>query len=411
MGAGVLTKGPVGVVLPTASLGLFLLIVRAEPANAAASSGRQGWLLGVASWVRRVFNPLHILRTIWSMRPLTAVAMVLLVAGPWYVLVGMATQGEWLVGFFGVHNFGRFARAMDDHSGPMYYYLIAIAVGFFPWSVWASPTVVLMRKQFRELHPWRPGYVFAASWIAVWVGFFSLASTKLPSYIIPAYPAIALLAGCFVASWIREPAALPKLFTRLAWGCVALVGIGLAVGLPIAASLVLEGEWYLGAIGLIPLVAALVGWLYSERLQPRSSAIAMTAAGIAMWLLAFGVLAPYVDHYQESPAFAARIAAESDSKAPLVRSFHHFRPSYVYYTAGVVEKIESTEDVLDFFASHPGNGFVITNDGQFEKLRDRLPADVVVLESRRQLGQEEQVMLLGRQRGASTAVLEATQRK
>jgi 4-amino-4-deoxy-L-arabinose transferase-like glycosyltransferase len=411
MAAGVLTKGPVGVVLPTASLGLFLLIVRAGPASAATSGGWQGWLLSVASWIRRVFNPLHILRTIWSMRPLTALAMVLLVAGPWYALVGMATDGQWLVGFFGVHNFGRFAHAMDDHSGPIYYYLIAIAVGFFPWSVWASPTVVTMRKQFRELHPWRPGYIFAASWIAVWVGFFSLASTKLPSYIIPAYPAIALLAGCFVASWIREPAALPKLFTRLAWGCVALVGVGLLIGLPIAANLVLEGEWYLGLIGLIPLAAAIAGWLFSERFQSRASATAMAASGIAMWLLAFGILAPFVDHYQESAAFAARITAESNSATPQVRSFHHFRPSYVYYTAGVVEKIESAEDVQAFFASHQWDGFVITNDGQFEKLRDKLPADVVVLESQRQLGQDESVMLLGRKRDASTAKREASDLK
>jgi 4-amino-4-deoxy-L-arabinose transferase-like glycosyltransferase len=292
---------------------------------------------------------------------------------------------------------------MDDHSGPIYYYLIAIAVGFFPWSVWASPTIVQMRRQFREHHPWRPGYVLACSWIAVWVGFFSLASTKLPSYIIPAYPAIALLAGCFVANWIREPAALPKLFTRLAWGCVALVGIGLAIGLPIAAQMVLDGEWFLGVVGVVPLLAAVVGWVYSERLQSRASACAMAAAGMAMWLLAFGILAPYVDRYQESPAFAARIAAESDSAAPLVRSFHHFRPSYVYYTSGVVEKIESADAVQAFFAANSSDAFVITNDGQFEKLRGKLPADVVVLESRRQLGQDEQVMLLGRKSLQSTA--------
>jgi 4-amino-4-deoxy-L-arabinose transferase-like glycosyltransferase len=408
MGAGVLTKGPIGVVLPTASLGLFLLIVRTEPLPVATSSGWQGRLLGLAAWLRRVFSPLHILRTIWSMRPLTAVAMVLLVAGPWYVLVGMATQGEWLVGFFGVHNFGRFTHAMDDHSGPIYYYLIAIAIGFFPWSVWASPTVVLMRKQFREHHPWRPGYVLAYSWIAVWVGFFSLAGTKLPSYIIPAYPAIALLAGCFVASWIREPAALPKLFTRLAWGCVALTGIGLLVGLPIAAHLVLEDEWFLGAIGLIPLVAAIVGWLYSERLQSRASAWTMAVAGVGMWLVVFGVLAPYVDRYQESPTFAARIAAESQSSEPVVRSFHHFRPSYVFYTAGVVEKIESADDVQEFFASHPGDAFLITNDGQYAKLAGKLPAGVQVLESCRQVGQDEHVLLLGWQSVRATARQAAT---
>ncbi len=406
MGAGVLTKGPIGVVLPTASLGLFLLIVRAKPAPLReTSSNLSGWkasLANVAGWTARVLSPLHVLRTIWSMRPLTAVAMVLLVAGPWYALVGIATKGEWLVGFFGVHNFGRFTGAMDDHSGPIFYYLIAIAIGFFPWSVFASPTLLHMRRLLRENHPWRPGYVLVCSWIAVWVGFFSLAGTKLPSYVIPAYPALALLTACFVASWIRQPASVPRLFTRLAWGCVALTGIGLIIGLPIAAHLVLDDQWFLGAVGLIPLLAAIVGLIYCERSQANRSAWTMAIAGMAMWITLFGFLAVYVDRYQESPAFAARIAAESDG-APVIRSFHHFRPSYVYYTSSVVEKIDSPDDVQTFFEQHPKAAFVITNDGQFKKLAGRLPAGVVVLETRQLPGQDERVMLLGRVGAASVA--------
>jgi 4-amino-4-deoxy-L-arabinose transferase-like glycosyltransferase len=396
MGAAVLTKGPIGVVLPTASIGLFLLIVRAERLPIAEAAGWKGAVLQLGRWLARILAPLHVLRTIWSMRPLTALAMVLLVAGPWYVLVGMATEGEWLRGFFGVHNFGRFAHAMDDHSGPIYYYLIAIAIGFFPWSVFASPSILQMRKLVRENHAWRPGYALVGAWAAVWVGFFSLAGTKLPSYIIPAYPALALLTACFVASWIREPAAVPRLFTRLAWGCVALVGVGLLIGLPIAAHLVLEDEWFLGALGLIPLVAALAGWLFSERLQANRSAWAMATAGCGMWIAALGFLAPYVDKYQEGPVFAAKIAAVAPGRASSVRAFRQFRPSHVYYTGTTVEKIDAPEQVRDFFQSHPADAFVITNDGQFEKLRDVLPPDVVVLESRRQLGQDEHVLLLGR---------------
>ncbi|REK12955.1 MAG: glycosyltransferase family 39 protein [Planctomycetota bacterium] len=398
MGAAVLTKGPIGVVLPTASIGLFLLVVRAHHAPTVEGTGWKVALVNLGRWLAGVLAPLHVLRTIWSMRPLTALAMVLLVAGPWYALVGMATDGEWLAGFFGVHNFGRFAHAMDDHSGPIFYYLIAIAIGFFPWSVFASPTLLQMRTQVREGHPWRPGYALAGSWIAVWVGFFSLAGTKLPSYIIPAYPALALLTACFVAQWIHEPAAVPRLFTRLAWGCVALVGVGLVIALPIAAHLVLEDEWFLGALGAIPLAAAIVGWIYSERQQARRSAWTMAAAGAAMWIAMLGFLAPYVDRYQDGPAFAERIAADTAGRPAAVKAFRHFRPSHVYYTDTTVEKIDSPEQVGEFFAAHPADAFVITNEGQFKKLHGQLPADVVVLESRRQIGQDEHVLLLGRDR-------------
>ncbi len=403
MGAAVLTKGPVGVVLPTASIGLFLLVMRAERLPPVDATGWKGVAANQAQWLARILAPLYVARTIWSMRPLTAVAVVLLVAAPWYVLVGMATHGEWLIGFFGVHNFGRFAHAMDDHSGPIFYYLLAIAIGFFPWSVFTSPTLLHMRRLLRANHPWRPGYVLVCSWIVVWVGFFSLAGTKLPSYIIPAYPALALVTGCFVASWIREPAAVPRLFTRLAWGCVALTGIGLLIGLPIAAHLVLQDEWFLGTLGLIPLVAAILGWVYSERSQPSRSAWTLAAAGAGMWMIVFGFFAVYVDRYQESPAFATRIAAESGESEPVVRSFHHFRPSYVFYTSSVVEKIESPDDVRVFFESHPKAAFVITNDRQYTKLAGTLPSDVGVLETRQLPGQDEQVMLLGRPRKTAVA--------
>ena len=198
------------------------------------------------------------------MRPLTAVAMVLLVAGPWYTLVGMATEGEWLVGFFGVHNFGRFCRR-DGRSQRTDLLLPDRDRGrLFPVVGLGQPDAPANAQALSPSnHPWRPGYVLACSWMAVWVGFFSLAGTKLPSYIVPAYPALALLTACFVASWIREPAALPRLLTRLAWGCVALVGIGLLVGLPIVAHYCSTTNGFWALLGLIPLVAAVVGWIAS----------------------------------------------------------------------------------------------------------------------------------------------------
>jgi len=403
MALGFLTKGPIGVVLPTASIGLFLITVRARAIEAAAP-GWRGALGYWFRWCRAVLAPMHVLRTIWSMRPLSAVAMLLLVAGPWYLWVTIATGGEWTAGFFGVHNFGRFLNAMDNHRGPIFYYLIAISIGFFPWSVLAWPTIVEMRKLSGERHPWRPGYVLVASWAAVWVGFFSLAGTKLPSYVVPAYPALALATACLVARWVKEPAVLPRISTRLAWSCVILTGVGLTVALPIVAHVLLGGEWFLAAVGVIPLVLGIVGFLYSERQDSRRAAQALAALGVALPVAVLGFAAVYVDRYQESPAFAERIAAGTPEGADAaVTSFRHFRPSYVYYTDEVVTKVNSLEEVNAFFASHPEAAFVITNDGQYEHLDGKLPPEVKVLETRRRLGVPGSVMLLGRETVATAS--------
>ena len=114
MGIAVLAKGPVGLVLPTAVIGMFGLIWRADNRHD----------VNATSWLRIVqvagqwFHPVHFLKTCWSMRPITAVLSVLIVAGPWYAWVGWRTDGAWLAGFLGEHNLGRALSPMEGHLRP-----------------------------------------------------------------------------------------------------------------------------------------------------------------------------------------------------------------------------------------------------------------------------------------------------
>jgi 4-amino-4-deoxy-L-arabinose transferase-like glycosyltransferase len=397
MGLGVLTKGPVGVVLPTAILGLFLLVMRAEPVAAIDAPGWRARVANLGRWLARVFSPKLFLRTVWSMRPLTAVATVLAVAGPWYAWVTVETGGVWTRGFFGVHNFGRFLNAMENHRGPIFYYLIAVCIGFFPWSVFFGPAVWWLQRQLRGPSAWRAGYVLVCCWLAVWIGFFSLAGTKLPSYVVPAYPAIALLMGTFVERWIREPALLARPWPRLAWGIVALVGIGLVVALPIVARLYLDDQWFLGSIGLAPLAAAIVGLVFCERRQLFRAQATMTVLGSATIVLLLGFAAGHVDPLQDSPRLAADIARLTPAGArAAIASFHHFRPSLVFYAAQPIAKFESPGEVQKFFAEHPRGAFLLTTDSQWATLRPALPGDVSVLATHRRFLRPGNVVLLGR---------------
>jgi 4-amino-4-deoxy-L-arabinose transferase-like glycosyltransferase len=397
MGLAVLTKGPIGVVLPTAILGMFLLAMRAEPVRWSDAAGWRTRLLNLGRWLACVFSPHLFVRTVWSMRPLTAIAVVLAVAGPWYVWVGIETGGAWTKGFFGVHNFGRFLNAMENHRGPIYYYLIAVCIGFFPWSVLFGPSLWTMGRQLRDNSPWRAGYVLVCCWLAVWIGFFSLAGTKLPSYVVPAYPALALLMGAFVERWLREPALLTKLWPRLAWGIVAVVGVGMIVALPIVAHLYLDDQWFLGAIGLVPLTAAIVGLVFCQRDLVRPSLWTMAALGGALTVLLFSVAVGYVDPLQDSPLLAREIAARTPNGRPApVASFHHFRPSLVFYVEQPIAKYESPAEVEKFFAEHPGSAFMLTTDSQLETLRSALPRDISVLATHRRFLRPGSVVLLGR---------------
>jgi 4-amino-4-deoxy-L-arabinose transferase-like glycosyltransferase len=198
-GLAVLAKGPVGLILPIAVMGLVTLFVAATPSPT--------WRLALLHTSRNlVING-------WRMKPWLAVAAVLVVAGPWYLAVGLATNGEWLNEFLFTHNVSRAVKPMEGHSGPpVLYYVGTLLVGTFPWSCFAIPIGLSVWRRWKDQRSEGktidPMLALGIAWTVVFVGCFSLASTKLPSYVTPCHPAIALVVGWYVAraiAWRSQP--------------------------------------------------------------------------------------------------------------------------------------------------------------------------------------------------------------
>jgi 4-amino-4-deoxy-L-arabinose transferase-like glycosyltransferase len=400
MGAGVLVKGPVGVVLPTAVIGLFLLTTRGPNTLAQLPAdpprgGRWAWLRRLLDAMVRTFAPAHFVRTVWRMRPLTAVAAVLLVAGPWYVWVGLRTDWQWPAQFFGVHNFGRFLSAMDNHGGPIFYYLLVIPALFFPWSIVLGASLRELILSATRASRYRAGAILVACWLIVELGFFSLASTKLPNYIIPCYPALALMTALFVDRWFSKPASVPRAWLWVTFGILAVAGLGIVVGMPVAARVLAEPNWALGLAGLVPLVGALVGLWFVGRWQLSRAAIALGVTAAALSLFLSGVTVLEADRFHNTQQFVDAIAEQSAGPAQ-VASFRYFRPSMVFYGHRPISKLAVAEDVPEFFRTHPQDAFLYTLDEQMPKLSKLLPADVTVLETHRPLFKRGKILLLGR---------------
>ena len=225
MALAVLVKGPIGVLLPGVSIGLYLLV--RDPIDALPKDPT--WGDHVVLFLRR-FTPPRILTAMWRMRPLTAIGMVLLVAGPWFALVGWRTHGDFLREFFGTQNYARFVGTMDNHSGGIWYYFPAVLAGFFPWSIFGIPTTLeLVRRCRSGFAASRPARFLACSIIAI-VGFFSLAGTKLPSYVLPAFPALALATGCLIERWLNRAGETNRWWPRLSFGSLLVVGLIMAIG-------------------------------------------------------------------------------------------------------------------------------------------------------------------------------------
>lgn len=219
MGMASLAKGPVGFLFPAACIGMFMLIKRLTPYD-----GNLSGFLGAFIKMLRPFHPIHFMKTCCQMKILTGAAIILLVAGPWYFYVGWKTHWEWTHMFFIGQNLDRVTTVMGRHSGPFFYYIPALLMGIFPWSVFFIPVCCDFIHRLRSECDYRDALIFLLSWSGVTIIGFSCLATKLPSYIVIMYPAVALIFGLFFTDWVRNVHRFGDRHTWLALLTLATVG-------------------------------------------------------------------------------------------------------------------------------------------------------------------------------------------
>ncbi|MBX9688857.1 MAG: glycosyltransferase family 39 protein [Candidatus Obscuribacterales bacterium] len=180
-GLAVMTKGPVGVVLPVAILSIYHVL-------------RQDWKEALKFY-----------------KPIQGLAIVALIALPWFALEIWITRGAYFNDFIMRENFQRFTSVVDSHKGAWWYHIAALMGGYFPWSVFIPQALfaALMSNKIRDywknsgpfsiLHSYRQLTaaedlgLYCAVWTIVTVSFFSLSVSKLLPYTLPAFPAVAVL--------------------------------------------------------------------------------------------------------------------------------------------------------------------------------------------------------------------------
>lgn len=396
MGLRVLAKGPVGCLLPTAVIGLFLLVVRCP---ASLELGEPATWRDRLRRLRRLLAPGHLLRTAWSLRPLTAVLVILCVAAPWYVWVGLRTDGEFLRVFFLEHNLGRATSPREGHHGPfLLYYVGAMLVGFFPWSAFAVPIARSTIRDVRAKHSWNPGFVFAGCWMAVYVVLFSVAATKLPSYIAPCYPALALFAGCWLRCWTSSESPLSRSWMRAALIVWGVVGVAWMTLWPWLSHSVLPDEIGLAAIGATLVIGAVAAWRWLHQNRPQRAACALVATSMSFVLALFAVAVPSVDRHQQNHLVLQAIQ-QADGN-PQVGAFGLLEPSWVFYGGRPIIELtapgQKTQlDVREFFGTGEDR-FVLTTDRHWEHLKRKLPENAGVVAECALFLKKDRLLLIGR---------------
>ena len=193
MALAVLSKGLVGVVLPALVLVVYVVIER--------------------DW--KLLSRLH-----WGI----GVAAFLVIALPWFIWVQWRNP-EFFEFFFVREHFGRYALNEHRRAGVWYYFLALLLLGSLPWSfMYIRATFTAWRKPSLNHFAINPIRLLVL-WVITITAFYSISRSKLPGYILPVYPALALLLGCYAQREVRQ------LSKRLLLGIAAL-GLAAAAAAP-----------------------------------------------------------------------------------------------------------------------------------------------------------------------------------
>ena len=160
----VLTKGPIGLLIPGGSIVLYI-------------------------FCSRQFKKMREIPFVSS------ILVFLIVALPWYVLMTIRHGNAFLDQFFGFYNVSRFLDSEHEIGSFFLFYVPVIVGGFFPWSIflpWAVKDLHVSKNTASRL---KAQNLFLWIWFLVVFLFFSICQTKLVTYILPLFPVMAVVVG------------------------------------------------------------------------------------------------------------------------------------------------------------------------------------------------------------------------
>jgi 4-amino-4-deoxy-L-arabinose transferase-like glycosyltransferase len=167
-----------------------------------------------------------------ALRPIAGIPWAALLVLPWLIAISMRTGGGFVLASVGHDTLGKILNSQQSHGAPPGLYLVLFFVTFFPASILAGLAVpAVVRSAWRR----DPAVCFLLAWLVPsWI-VFELAVTKLPHYVLPLYPAIAILLAIVVKRNLLSPRRW--LVLGLVWwflvpliASVAVVGGAVALG-------------------------------------------------------------------------------------------------------------------------------------------------------------------------------------
>lgn len=329
LGLAVLAKGPIGLLLPGLIFLIYLLIKRQNP-----------------------------LIYLWNKSIPVSLLLFSVIAIPWYVLVGMETDGAWLEGFFLDHNVRRFSSTKEGHGGLFIITPIMVFIGMLPGSV----LLIAGLKKLRAALPKSDLLQFTAIAAGTVIVFFSISETKLPNYPVPSYPFLGILIGYIIARCrIPNGAYIALLILSAAIAIGGYVGLQSLPLFTDMASIMLL--WLVLPIGVI------LSFILMKH-EERSKKILYSTFALGS-VLFFTVIFPRID--EKNPVKAS---AHLVTEQPSFVAYRYLNPAFVFRYGATIPIYQDVDDIIRYIQDHP-DALVISRRKHIGAVAEKLNGQVI----------------------------------
>jgi 4-amino-4-deoxy-L-arabinose transferase-like glycosyltransferase len=346
LGCAVLTKGPIGLLLP----GLVIFL----------------YLLKTKQW-----------RLILNRNLIFGAAVFLVTALPWYIIMALR-HDDYLRAFLVDGNIARFFSRKSGHREPFYFYIQMLAAGFFPWSVFIPSALYLHFRSYRRGKDNDSFFLLLAA-LAPLI-FFSLSRSKLPTYILPVFPALALLVGRFWSAGLRpESGASWALHLR---NCFRVFFIFI-LAVSVFGIIYVYNQYPLYTMQTVLGCGALVCFALLFLILGRKEKILYSFFSlVAMMVIIFTAakifVLPEVSTFKSARELALRIKHLLPPGEPAF-FYRDLRESVVFYSGRRAVMIEKKEALASFLSS-PQPVFCLINTKTLDKIREVLHSPFYIVD-------------------------------
>ncbi|MFH1683402.1 MAG: glycosyltransferase family 39 protein [Candidatus Margulisiibacteriota bacterium] len=339
MALAVITKGIIGIALPGFAIFLFLLFKK--------ELGR-----------------------IKEMQLIPGFLIILLIGAPWYIAEWLLHGQKFTEFVLGFLFLARFGGVVAGHPGPWYYYFLAVILGFAPWSHFLPYSLFRTWK----LRTHNSELITLCYIIPVFI-VFSIAKTKLPSYLLPLYPFFAIMAGKLWDDFLGSEQQTMKKGMTIANVLLAVVVILIIIGFTILGTSNYSGQYQ----ELMPNLLLLAGILVAGSLisigsfffkKYKVSFMTIPAMVFIITLILTTQTLPAVEKYKGSRELGQKVAQVIKKHEKIAAYNVGNRPSVVFYSSKPITFLENEKQVLDFIRKK--KGYCFTTISEHEKLKGKV---------------------------------------